>query len=70
MHEQSFRFAHLEVLRVRSRAQRAIAHLETAKASGVPELLRLAHHTCEAAVRTYRCAINKRNFELRQLTAA
>ncbi|TMJ17851.1 MAG: hypothetical protein E6G94_01265 [Alphaproteobacteria bacterium] len=68
IHSCSLSFAELEVRRTRLRAHRAIAHLDAMKQAGIPPTLRLAHSHVEQSVAAFRAALNKRNFEIHQLT--
>jgi hypothetical protein len=67
IHSCSLAFAELEVRRTRLRAQRAVDHLDAMQSIGVPAAERLAHSHVEQSVAAFRCALNKRNFEIAQL---
>ena len=72
MSGNSLLFADLEVRRTRAAARRAIAHLEMvtrlAPIEGLRPLRTFAHRSAGEAVRTFRTALNRRAFEIRQLS--
>jgi energy-converting hydrogenase A subunit M len=72
MHAESYAHAHRECLRARIAAKRALTHLSEVlslgRADDLNPLRKFAQRSAEQAVRTYRTALNKRNYEIRQLS--